>query len=82
MQFCIIASCILGRIIDSAFTVSFNPKYDRLLEAVKDATNTGVKNAGNVFDCLNQCFSTLYVCGSLKDTFITCGSLLSNKIFS
>ena len=37
---------ISGRIIDSAFTVSFNPKYDRLLEAVKDATNTGVKNAG------------------------------------
>ena len=24
-----------GRIIDSAFTVAFNPKYDRLLEAVK-----------------------------------------------
>ena len=24
-----------GRIIDSAFTVSFNPKYDRLKEAVK-----------------------------------------------
>merc|ERR1712176_1624582 len=35
-----------GRIIDSAFTVAFNPKYDRLLEAVKDATNTGIKNAG------------------------------------
>ena len=24
-----------GRIIDSAFTVTFNPKYDRLKEAVK-----------------------------------------------
>jgi len=35
-----------GRIIDCAFTVAFNPKYDRLLEAVKDATNTGIKNAG------------------------------------
>ena len=35
-----------GRIIDCAFTVAFNPKYDKLLEAVKDATNTGVKEAG------------------------------------
>lgn len=33
----------LGRIIDCAFTVTFNPKYDKLLEAVKDATNTGIK---------------------------------------
>uniref|UniRef100_A0A8C9FI03 Methionine aminopeptidase 2 n=1 Tax=Pavo cristatus TaxID=9049 RepID=A0A8C9FI03_PAVCR len=37
---------ISGRIIDCAFTVTFNPKYDRLLEAVKDATNTGIKCAG------------------------------------
>jgi len=35
-----------GRIIDSAFTVTFNPKYDRLKEAVKDATMTGIKHAG------------------------------------
>ncbi|PRP74764.1 hypothetical protein PROFUN_06625 [Planoprotostelium fungivorum] len=35
-----------GRIIDSAWTVAFNPKYDKLLEAVKDATNTGVRCAG------------------------------------
>merc|ERR1739838_698437 len=35
-----------GRIIDSAFTVTFNPKYDQLLAAVKDATNTGIKYAG------------------------------------
>ena len=32
-----------GRIIDCAWTVAFNPRYDKLLEAVKDATNTGVK---------------------------------------
>ncbi|KAI8053453.1 peptidase M24, structural domain-containing protein [Syncephalis plumigaleata] len=37
---------IKGRIIDSAFTMAFNPKYDRLLEAVKDATNTGIREAG------------------------------------
>ena len=32
---------INGHIIDCAFTVAFNPKYDQLLEAVKAATNTG-----------------------------------------
>jgi len=37
---------INGRIIDCAFTVSFNPKYDNLLAAVKDATNTGIREAG------------------------------------
>jgi len=35
-----------GRIIDSAWTVSFNPVYDPLLEAVKEATNTGIAEAG------------------------------------
>lgn len=30
-----------GRIIDSAFTVAFNPRYDPLLEAVREATNAG-----------------------------------------
>ena len=37
---------INGRIVDSAFTVAFNPRYDPLLTAVKEATNTGVKEAG------------------------------------
>ncbi|XP_006866666.1 PREDICTED: methionine aminopeptidase 2-like [Chrysochloris asiatica] len=37
---------ISGRIIDCAFTVTFNLKYDTLLKAVKDATNTGLKCAG------------------------------------
>ena len=32
-----------GRILDSAFTMNFEPTWDRLLEAVKDATNTGVR---------------------------------------
>ncbi|KAL9960647.1 hypothetical protein ACROYT_G034131 [Oculina patagonica] len=35
-----------GRIIDCAFTVSFNPRYDNLLAAVKDATNTGIRESG------------------------------------
>ncbi|XP_034946638.1 methionine aminopeptidase 2 [Chelonus insularis] len=37
---------INGRIIDCAFTLAFNPKYDKLIEAVRDATNTGIKAAG------------------------------------
>ena len=35
-----------GHIIDSAWTVAFNPKYDKLLEAVKNATETGIRTAG------------------------------------
>ena len=34
---------VSGRIVDSAFTVAFNPAYDNLLAAVKTATNTGLK---------------------------------------
>jgi len=37
---------INGRIIDCAFTLTFNPVYDQLLKAVKDATNTGIATAG------------------------------------
>ncbi|KAL2059118.1 hypothetical protein ABVK25_000410 [Lepraria finkii] len=39
-------SHINGRIVDSAFTMTFNPIYDNLLAAVKDATNTGIREAG------------------------------------
>lgn len=37
-----------GRICDSAFTMAFNNegRYDNLLQAVKEATNTGIKEAG------------------------------------
>ncbi|KAK4158502.1 peptidase M24, structural domain-containing protein [Chaetomidium leptoderma] len=35
-----------GKIVDSAFTMAFNPRYDPLLEAVKAATNAGIKEAG------------------------------------
>lgn len=37
---------INGQIIDCAFTLTFNNKYDKLLEAVRDATNTGIRTAG------------------------------------
>ncbi len=35
-----------GYIIDCAFTVAFNPCYDNLLKASKEATNAGIKAAG------------------------------------
>ena len=35
-----------GKIIDCAFTVAFDPMYDNLLKAAKDATNTGIKAMG------------------------------------
>ncbi|XP_030377974.1 methionine aminopeptidase 2B-like [Scaptodrosophila lebanonensis] len=35
-----------GHIIDCAFTLTFNSKYDKLLEAVREATNTGIREAG------------------------------------
>lgn len=34
---------VKGRILDSAFTLTFEPTYDKLVEAVRAATNTGVK---------------------------------------
>lgn len=39
-------SHIKGLMTDCAFTVAFNPVYDNLLQAVKDATNEGIKTAG------------------------------------
>lgn len=32
-----------GYIVDSAFTLAWNPMYDNLLKAVKDATDTGIR---------------------------------------
>ncbi|KIK99471.1 hypothetical protein PAXRUDRAFT_8851 [Paxillus rubicundulus Ve08.2h10] len=37
---------VRGRILDSAFTLTFEPTYDKLVEAVQAATNTGVREAG------------------------------------
>ncbi|KAI8086640.1 peptidase M24, structural domain-containing protein [Halteromyces radiatus] len=35
-----------GRIVDSAFTHHFNPKFDKLVEAAREATNAGIQAAG------------------------------------
>ena len=37
---------VRGLLIDCAFTVAFNPVYDNLLLAVKEATETGIREAG------------------------------------
>ena len=37
---------IKGRIIDCAWTQTFNPKFDPLKEAVREATEMGIKTAG------------------------------------
>ncbi|KAG6837313.1 hypothetical protein H0H93_011408 [Arthromyces matolae] len=37
---------VKGRIADSAFTLNFDHTYDKLLEAVKAATDTGIREAG------------------------------------
>lgn len=37
---------INGHIVDSAFTVAFSPRYNPLVEAVREATNTGVRESG------------------------------------
>lgn len=39
---------INGWIVDSAFTMSWDPTYDNLLAAVNDATNTGIKVIKNL----------------------------------
>ncbi|CAL2038741.1 unnamed protein product [Caenorhabditis brenneri] len=37
---------VRGRLIDSAFTVHFDPRFDPLVEAVREATNAGIKESG------------------------------------
>ncbi|KAF9787077.1 methionine aminopeptidase 2-like protein [Thelephora terrestris] len=37
---------VKGRIVDSAFTLTWDHTYDKLLEGVQAATNTGVREAG------------------------------------
>ena len=32
-----------GHVVDSAFTMTFDPLYDNLLAAAKEATNAGVR---------------------------------------
>ena len=58
---------INGHIIDCAWTVSFNPKYDKLLEAVKAATNAGIKVYSFIY--IIVLFLTLYLIVLIFDYF-------------
>lgn len=48
---------VQGRIVDSAFTLTWEHTYDKLVEAVKAATDTGIRvrhlNLGHVTDAVN-----------------------------
>lgn len=43
---------VKGRILDSAFTLTWDHTYDKLLEAVKDATDTGIRVGFKLFSML------------------------------
>ena len=43
---------VKGKILDSAFTMSFDPTYDALLEAVKAGTNAGIKVRPSIYDVI------------------------------
>jgi len=46
-----IGTHVNGRIVDSAFTLTFDPVFDPLKTAVKEATNAGVKVGGSPLTC-------------------------------
>jgi methionyl aminopeptidase len=56
-----------GRIVDSAFTMAWNPVYDNLLAAAKDATNTGLREAGidarisHISECIQEAMESYEV---------------------
>ena len=50
-----------GRIVDSAWTMTFDPVYDNLLAAVRDGTNTGVR----VRYPISTCGDVFYTGGSV-----------------
>lgn len=47
---------VRGRILDSAFTLTWEPTYNKLLEAVKASTNAGIRVSLNVVTDVNTVF--------------------------
>ena len=69
---------INGHIVDCAFTVAFNPKYDPLLEAVKAATNTGKLHAipklsrrQLLLVAKHNALSSLLICQNRSQTYVS-----------
>lgn len=50
---------VKGRILDSAFTLTFDPTYETLLEAVKAATNTGIRVRTAFRSCDDAAYTAL-----------------------
>ena len=65
-----------GRIVDSAFTMNFEPTWDRLLEAVKDATNTGIRVS---FVCSGT--SGIFLILRLRKQESTCGCAILETLY-
>ena len=59
-----------GRICDSAFTLNFEPKWDQLLAAVKDATNTGIRVRPETSRALNhRKRASMFACATLAPPY-------------
>lgn len=54
-----------GRILDSAFTLTWEPTYDKLVEAVKAATDTGVRVCATDGDICHMS-ANLIICRKLE----------------
>ncbi|GMP96892.1 hypothetical protein CsSME_00045330 [Camellia sinensis var. sinensis] len=51
----LMAWLLAGHIVDCAFTVAFNPMFDPLLEASREATNTGIKVIDPIYNTHSLC---------------------------
>lgn len=77
---------VKGRILDSAFTLIWDPTYEKLVEAVKAATNTGVR-VGRVFllvsallaDCALRKQESMYDWASWVRPFKRLWNLMKSK---
>ena len=66
---------INGRIIDSAFTIAFDPRFDQLLNAVREATTAGLPDGLGLLllvsmrcDCKQICLRPLGMKSALTET--------------
>ena len=65
---------VRGLLVDCAFTVAFNPVYDNLVMAAKEATNTGIKEAG-----IDSLFSEIGA--AIQETMESYEVEIGNKVF-
>lgn len=68
---------INGWIVDSAFTMAFDPTYDNLLAAAKDATNTGIRVSQILVAVANQGLN--FYRRTRESTFVLVTSVLQSR---